>query len=137
MDLVKADYRDRIYQERAGAVREKSEGFEQTVQTYPTSIWDQSLYKAWGNIVHSLIPNLGVIEAYLKNLAGIIRAEEIILFERTTFLTVTSFTSEAGAKNPYPDRFERLSNIIKTFKHSLAYVFLSFVAFRMLAVPAN
>lgn len=122
MDLVQTDYRDRIYQERASAIREKSEGFDETMQTYATSIWDQSLYKAWGNIVHSLIPNLELIETYLKSLSGIISAEEIILFERTTFLTVTSYTSGAGAKNPYPDRFERLSNIIKTFKHSLAYV---------------
>lgn len=122
MDLVQADYRDRIYQERAGAIRAKSESFEQSMQTYASSIWDQSLYKAWGSIVHSLIPNLELLETYLKNLSNIISAEEIILFERTTFLTVTSYTSEAGSKNPYPDRYERLSNIIKTFKHSLAYI---------------
>ncbi|KAA6413179.1 MAG: GTP-binding gtr1 [Lasallia pustulata] len=120
MDLARVEFRDRIHQETAAAIREKSEGFEQSMKTYATSIWDQSLYKAWGNIVHSLIPNLEHLENYLKNLANVIDAEEIVLFERTTFLTVTSYTSEAGAQNPYNDRLERLSNIIKTFRHSLA-----------------
>ena len=70
-------------------------------------------------IVHSLIPNLDVIEWYLTRLAIATEAEEIVLFERVTFLTVTSVTSKVGEQNPYFDRYERLSNIIKTFKHSL------------------
>lgn len=126
MDLVQTDVRERLYHDRADQIREKSEVFAQTLQTYATSIWDQSLYKAWGNIVHSLIPNLELIESYLMNLSDAIDAEEIILFERTTFLTVTSYTSEAGSKNPNHDRFERISTIMKTFKNSLAYVSPSF-----------
>jgi Ras-related GTP-binding protein A/B len=43
-----------------------------------------------------------------------------VLFERTTFLVVTSVTSRIGDMNPDKTRFERLSNIIKTFKQSLA-----------------
>ena len=120
MDLVQTEYRDTLFEERAKAIKGKSGGFAKTVTSYPTTIWDQSLYKAWGNIVHSLIPNLDIIEGYLGHLADVIEAEEIILFERTTFLTVTSVTSKIGNQNPYSDRQERLSNIIKTFKHSLA-----------------
>ena len=120
IDLAQAQFRDRLHQETAVSIRAKSEGFAQSMQTYATTIWDQSLYKAWGSIVHSLIPNLEHLENYLKDLAGVIDAEEIVLFERTTFLTITSYTSEAGAQNPYHDRFERLSNTIKTFRHSLA-----------------
>ena len=122
MDLVQMDFRDSLFEEREAAIKVKSGRFARVVVSYPTTIWDQSLYKAWGNIVHSLIPNLDVIEDYLSQLAEAIEAEEIVLFERTTFLTVTSVTSEIGQQNPYVDRYERLSNIIKTFKHSLAYV---------------
>ena len=115
------DFRESLFEERETAIKGKSGRFARVVIAYPTTIWDQSLYKAWGNIVHSLIPNLDVIENYLGQLAEAIEAEEVILFERTTFLTVMSVTSKIGEQNPYIDRHERLSNIIKTFKHSLAY----------------
>lgn len=119
MDLVQSEHRERVLQDKTDAIRERSERFRNDVQTYGTSIWDQTLYKAWGMIVHSLIPNLDVIEWYLTRLAIATEAEEIVLFERVTFLTVTSVTSKVGEQNPYFDRYERLSNIIKTFKHSL------------------
>ena len=120
MDLVQNDFRETLFNERENAVKRHSERFVKSVVSYPTTIWDQSLYRAWGSIVHSLIPNLSVIEEYLKHLAETIEAEEVVLFERTTFLTVMSVTTEVGHQNPYTDRHERLSNIIKTFKHSLA-----------------
>ena len=120
MDLVQNDFRDALFTEREKAVVGRSGRFARTVKSFATTIWDQSLYRAWGKIVNSLIPNLDVIEGYLDHLAGVIEAEEVILFERTTFLTVMSVTTSTGDRNPYLDRHERLSNIIKTFKHSLA-----------------
>ncbi len=120
MDLVQTEHRERVLQDKTEAIKERSESFQQNVRTYGTSIWDQTLYKAWGMIVHSLIPDLDVIEWYLRRLANATEAEEIVLFERVTFLTITSFTSRPGKKNPYSDRYERLSNIIKTFKNSLS-----------------
>lgn len=127
MDLVQNDFREGLFAEREGAIRGESGRFQRSMIAYPTTIWDESLYKAWGNIVHSLIPNLNIIEQYLKHLAESIEAEEVVLFERTTFLTVMSVTTDIGNQNPYVDRYERLSNIIKTFKHSLSYVYLSCV----------
>ncbi len=118
MDLIQSEHRGRLYDERSALIRSRSEGFE--IDTFASSIWDQSLYKAWAGIVHKLIPNLARIEKFLKVLGEFIKAEEVILFERTTFLTVTSFVSEIGQMNPNFDRHERLSNIMKTFKHSVA-----------------
>lgn len=120
MDLVQTEHRERLLQAKTDAIRERSESFRRQVQTFATSIWDQTLYKAWGKIVHSLVPNLELIEWYLSKLADATEAEEIVLFERVTFLTVTSVTSKFGDQNPYYDRYERLSNIIKTFKNSLS-----------------
>lgn len=122
MDLVQNEYRDSLFGERESAIIARSGQFSKKVRSFATTIWDQSLYKAWGQIVNSLIPNLDIIEGYLEHLAGVIEAEEVILFERTTFLTVMSVTTSTGNQNPYADRYERLSNIVKTFKHSLAYV---------------
>ena len=125
MDLVQTEYREQVLHDRTIAIRERSEGFAKGLRTYGTSIWDQTLYAAWGHIVNSLVPNLDIIESYLDGLAAATDAEEVVLFERATFLTVTSVVSELGNKNPYADRYERLSNVIKTFKHSLSYVTLS------------
>ena len=122
MDLVQTEYKERVLEDKAQAIRRRSGRFAKTIRTYGTSIWDQTLYKAWGMIVHSLIPNLEIIESVLNDLAKTTDAEEIILFEQTTFLMITSVKSEVGERNPYDDRYERLSNIIKTFKYSLGYV---------------
>ena len=47
-----------------------------------------------------------------------ISADEILLFERTSFLVVSKWTSPLGDHNPYGDRFERMSNILKSWKHT-------------------
>jgi len=120
MDLVQADFREKVIADRTAAILGRSQGFEGRVRCFGTSIWDQSLYGAWGGIVHALMPDLDVVEAYLRELMEQTCAEEVVLFERATFLTVLSVVGEVGKKNPYADRQERLSNVIKTFKHSLS-----------------
>lgn len=152
MDLIQHEHRNHLYLERAQLVKDRSQGFD--LETFASSIWDESLYAAWAGIVHKLIPNLSVIERFLHAFAKAIRAEEIVLFERSTFLTVTSVVnkSKPAAKekekatvveesppsssssppsteqataaeddgNPNFDRHERISNILKTYKHTIA-----------------
>ncbi|KAI9676332.1 MAG: GTP-binding protein gtr1 [Caeruleum heppii] len=119
MDLVQDHFREKLFQERAASVNERGEKFN--VTCFPTTIWDQSLYKAWANIIYTLIPDLSTIEGHLQNLADVIDAEEVVLFERTTFLVVTHVTTnKISTLNPSKDRFERLSNIVKTFKQTIA-----------------
>jgi len=116
MDLVVPNQREDIYNERVSLVRSKSDSFDP--MPFATSIWDQSLYKAWAEIIHDLVPNLDQIEQHLGNLGKLIMAEEVLLFERSSFLVVSSWCSDVGIDNPTTDRFERLSNIIKNFKQS-------------------
>ncbi|EDN97074.1 hypothetical protein SS1G_02002 [Sclerotinia sclerotiorum 1980 UF-70] len=116
MDLVLPNTREDSFHQKILAVRSKSESFN--IVPFATSIWDQSLYKAWAEIIHDLVPNLGEIERHLSSLGTIIEAEEVLLFERSSFLVVSSWTSPEGEANPTTDRFERLSNIIKNFKQS-------------------
>jgi Ras-related GTP-binding protein A/B len=120
IDLVQQGPREEVIAKKTDTIRSNSGSFADSLICYPTTIWDQSLYRAWGSIVNRLIPNLSIIEDYLNHLAHAIDAEEVVLFERTTFLTVMSVTTAVGQQNPCYDRHERLSNIIKTFKHSLA-----------------
>ncbi|KAK2070433.1 hypothetical protein P8C59_004923 [Phyllachora maydis] len=89
-----------------------------SLQPFATSIWDQSLYKAWASIIHDLVPNLALIEEHLASLGRAVDATEMLLFERTSFLVVSRWTSPDGDANPFADRFERMSNILKSWKHT-------------------
>lgn len=123
MDLVQARLRLQLFEERTDHIRNASGHFKNKVDFFATSIWDQSLYKAWTQIIYFLIPNAATIESLLQELAEVIDARELILYERTTCLMVTHVTRGLEAENPFMDRFERISSILKTHKHSMAYVY--------------
>lgn len=123
MDLVQPDQKARTFQLRSAEVRStcEEEGFAgQQVEFWPTSIWDQSLYRAWTQVIYFLVPNAGTIEDMLRNLGDVLDAREIVLYERTTCLVVAHVTRQAEEDNPYFDRFERISSLLKTSKHSMA-----------------
>lgn len=71
--------------------------------------------QAWSSIVYMLIPNVKELECSLTNFADIIDADEVLLFERATFLVI-SHTERRTHRDPH--RFEKVSNIIKQFKLS-------------------
>jgi Ras-related GTP-binding protein A/B len=132
MDLIMPNMKEGVFDERVRLVRTKTAEALQNIasligpaakldiQPFATSIWDQSLYKAWSSIIHDLIPNLAIIEKELSALGQAIEAEEIFLYERTSFLVVSTWKSDEAARNPHRDREERLSNVMKTFKNRLA-----------------
>jgi Ras-related GTP-binding protein A/B len=130
--------------ERAEVYRKKKKELELhsgdiKIRTFATSIYDETLYKAWSSIVHTLIPNAPQISEHLDTFAKICSATEVVLFERTTFLVI-AWSGEANAKqftneddNPYeesndpsqphpeglhPQRFEKISELIKGFRLS-------------------
>jgi len=123
MDLIPSDQKPRVYQQKTADIVAhcEDEGFpEQQVECWGTSIWDQSLYRAWTQVIYYLVPNASTIESMLRKLADLLDARELILYERTTCLAVTHITRGAESHNPYADRFERISSILKTHKHSMA-----------------
>lgn len=111
MDLVPEDIRGQIFQERADLIASRSRGHP--VQCFATSIWDETLYRAWSSIVYSLIPNVSRLETHLAELANACSADEVVVFEKATFLVIAS-----TSPTPHPDahRFEKISNIVKQFK---------------------
>lgn len=62
-----------------------------------------------------LIPNVAALENSLNYFSNIIDADEVLLFERATFLVISHCQ-----RKQYRDshRFEKVSNIIKQFKLS-------------------
>ncbi|XP_023381702.1 ras-related GTP-binding protein B isoform X10 [Pteropus vampyrus] len=121
MDLVQEDQRDLIFKEREEDLRRLSRPLE--CSCFRTSIWDETLYKAWSSIVYQLIPNVQQLERNLRNFAEIIEADEVLLFERATFLVISHYQCKEQRD---AHRFEKISNIIKQFKLSCSKLAASF-----------
>lgn len=113
MDLVQEDQRDAIFKDREEDLKRLSKPLD--CSCFRTSIWDETLYKAWSSIVYLLIPNVHVLEQNLTQFADIIDADEVLLFERATFLVI-SHKQRKDHRDIH--RFEKISNIIKQFKLS-------------------
>ena len=108
MDLVAEEERELILEDRKRLIEESclSVGV-QHFQCFGTSIWDETLYKAWSEIVTNLIPNIGVLESHLSDFCRICDADEVVLFERATFLVI----SHAQAKKDVDDGTRRQNYI--------------------------
>jgi len=113
MDLVPEDQRDQVFKTRENELKQSSLPLK--IQCFRTSIWDETLYKAWSSIVYSLIPNVKVLETHLDKFCQICEADEVVLFERATFLVISHATH---CEHKDVHRFEKISNIIKQFKLS-------------------
>ncbi len=154
IDLVQVDKREELFSIMMRKLEESAGQFGFAITGFATSIWDESLYKAWSQIVCSLIPNMSLFEKNLQNFASISEAQEVILFEKTTFLVISHVSNnvedgdaqliEANGRNGLipthaninnslsnldPKRFEKISNIIKTYKQSCSKMRAQFQTF--------
>jgi len=115
MDLVAEEERDAVFATRKQLIMERSGDMASHLTFFSTSIWDETLYKAWSSIVYSLIPNINILESHLQDFCTICDADEVVLFESATFLVISHVTRAAHYD---VHRFEKVSNIIKQFKLS-------------------
>ncbi|VDK73601.1 unnamed protein product [Litomosoides sigmodontis] len=124
MDLVSEEHRDQVFAEKEREILCRSKvsamncghyGHDVVRQCYRSSIWDETLYKAWSAIVCHLVPNVASMEARLKQFAVILDADEVLLFEKATFLVIAQAQI---VQHEDVHRFEKVSNIIKQFKLS-------------------
>lgn len=124
MDLIRDGERSVTLQRKLGDL-EKASG-DVPVKVHGTSIYDETLYKAWSSIVNTLIPNAHNLSKHLGIFAEACNATEVILFERTTFLVIAtsscdaseSMTNRTSAHALEGKRYERTSELIKAFKQS-------------------
>lgn len=103
MDLVALEDRDAIFEDRKQMIEDscRSCGVE-NFQCFGTSIWDETLYKAWSEIVTNLIPNIRLLETHLNKFCQMCDADEVVLFERATFLVIShaQAVNLAGPNDP-------------------------------------
>jgi hypothetical protein len=64
-----------VFAEREAELKRRSLPLE--ITCFATSIWDETLYKAWSSIVVSLIPNVSVLQSHLENFRQIVDADEV------------------------------------------------------------
>lgn len=94
MDLVAKEEQDMILEDRRRLIEESCNSCGvQNFQCFGTSIWDETLYKAWSEIVRYLIPNIGVLQSHLDDFCKVCDADEVVLFEKATFLVISHSTA--------------------------------------------
>lgn len=113
MDLLPEDRGDVVFRKKRGEYEKIAHPLK--VQCFKTSIWDETLYKAWSQIVYSMIPNVQTLERTLHKFCAMCEADEMVIFERSTFLVISHASSKSHTD---VHRFEKISNIIKQFKLS-------------------
>lgn len=91
---------------------------ESVCKIFGTTIWDESLFEAWSDIVQILVPNLSKIQKSLKQFGTITECDEVVLFEKATFLVISfhETKNEGSFRRKDDQKHERISNIIKQFK---------------------
>jgi len=92
MDLVPEQKRDETFRKKEESILANSGSFN--VKCFKTSIWDETLYKAWSDIVHILLPNVDILKAKLKAFCEACSADEVVLFEKSTFLVIANHDSK-------------------------------------------
>ncbi|OMJ69854.1 hypothetical protein SteCoe_32310 [Stentor coeruleus] len=113
MDLIPLEKRSETYSKKEREVYQNSENL--SVVCFATSIWDETLYLAWSKIVNYMIPNSEMLSQSLKKFCVACEADEVVLFEKSTFLVISSYSAKEHRDT---HRFEKISNIIKLFKLS-------------------
>ncbi|CAI2376124.1 unnamed protein product [Moneuplotes crassus] len=113
MDLIADSMRDKVFEQKQQEIIDVSKDFD--VTCFRTSIWDETLYKAWSDIVNILLPNVQDLKSSLKDFCDANSADDVVLFEKYTFLVIANHDN-IGHKDDH--RFEKISNIIKQFKLS-------------------
>eukprot|EP00667_Euglena_gracilis_P014600 EG_transcript_15140 len=129
MDLTPDEHREQIFREKEHDLQQVASALGMDITCFKTSIWDETLYKAWSSIVYSLIPQVEMLEEGLRQFAQATDADEVVLFERATFLVISHATQK-----PHHDdhRFEKISNIIKQFKLSCTKAVSTFQSMEVL-----
>ena len=111
MDKIDEEKRDAILSNKKEKFKSKAGNFE--INIYQTSIWEISLYKAFSNILSSIVKNNEKISQILEGYAKACDADEVILFDKTTLLVISSYNNKEFKDE---ERFEKICHSIKKFE---------------------
>jgi len=96
MDLVAAHEKEARFAQRERDLLARSAPLD--IHVYGTSIFEDSLYRAWSDIIHAMVPDVRRLEKDLEKFRRACEAIEVVLFERTTFLVIATATQKTKKK---------------------------------------
>jgi len=126
IDLVRESDRPQVISNFEEEIKQYTPGMN--ASCFATSIWDETLFKAWSQIVYNLVPEIGMLQKQLEHMCNVCEADEVVLFEKNTFLLISSACTKEIKDN---QRFEKISNIVKQFKLSCNKVRTNFRSFQV------
>jgi Ras-related GTP-binding protein A/B len=83
-----------VFIARRDQVAEMAKPFK--AQCFMTSIWEESLYKAWSQIVYAMIPNGPLLQNNLEAFCEATEVEEVVLFEKVRLVRLSSDSPSTG-----------------------------------------
>ncbi|KDE03738.1 hypothetical protein, variant [Microbotryum lychnidis-dioicae p1A1 Lamole] len=128
MDLVEKAAQATKFSDFENDISKRAEdsGWTGDLRFFGTSIWNETLYKAWSVVIGHLMPSLSSLKSHLSHFLELVSAREVVLFERTTFLVISHVTLDHSVGDSPGDddestmwdrrRFERISTMVKSFK---------------------
>ncbi|GAA5888052.1 hypothetical protein JCM16303_000193 [Sporobolomyces ruberrimus] len=139
MDLVPLEQQQTKFQEfeKEVGTKARESGWKGGLKFMATSIWNETLYRAWSIVVSHLMPSLSLLRHHLETYLSLTSSLELVLFERTTFLVISSVTKKREDMSEEEERlignweerrFERVSTMVKGFKGSCNKLHLPFTS---------
>ncbi|KAJ4462428.1 putative Ras-related GTP-binding protein A [Paratrimastix pyriformis] len=117
MDRIPADAREKAFRYREAELLRVAA--DMPLACFPTSIWDESLYRAWSAIAASFVPHPNTLARHLDVFCRNCDADEVVLFEQSTLLTI-AHVSRRERPDADRERFSKISNILTQFRSSCA-----------------
>ena len=119
MDKAPIKYRKLIFEKNKQEIMQKLQKIEHfnsknKIKFYGTSIWDESIYMPWREIMSDKVLKNTKIEKGLKYLLEACEADEIFLIEQNTFLCIYSVHN--GQNEKKEERIKKISFLIKKLK---------------------
>lgn len=101
---------------REGEIRRRA--LPTLTECHITTIWDESLFRAWSSIISPLllhsVPNFGLLTGELGRLMERSKADEVLFYEARTLLLLTHVGRRAATMDGR--RFERISNVLRRIR---------------------
>ena len=64
------------------------------IQIFMTTLWNESLYKAWSVILQNILPDIKLLNLSLKKLSELVDCDIIYLMEKFTLLKIGAFCKD-------------------------------------------
>ena len=134
MDTIIVKCRKTMFEKNKQEIIQKLQKIEHfnsknKIKFYGTSIWDESLYSPWREIMSDKVIKNTKIQKGLKYLLEACDADDIFLIEKNTFLCIYSVDNGKNEKKEI--RIKKISFLIKKFKLAIRKFKADFSCIRM------